>query len=429
MTVRIDERFIQKFVKPEQLLNMQAEIDAADQQLRQKSGKGSQYTEWLEWANQLSDNDLKKINQAAKKIQEQSQVLVVIGIGGSYLGARAVIEFLNGLYPIDQKTEVLFAGNSLSGAYYQELIRYIGDRDFSINVISKSGTTTEPAIGYRIFKELLDKKYGDQSDQRIYMTTDESKGTLRDLATQKNYQSFVVPDGIGGRFSVLTAVGLLPIATAGIDINQLMNGAKQATNQLVSSDINQNMAARYAAYRNLLFRADFDIEIFANFEPSIDYLSEWWKQLMGESEGKDKTGIFPTSVSFTTDLHSMGQYIQDGRRNLFETVIKVNQMNDDLKVPLSDNNDDQLEYLQGRSLTEINNTAIEGVLIAHNDGGVPALIIEIDKQDPFDLGYLIYFFELSVALSGYLNGINPFDQEGVEDYKKNMFSVLGKPGY
>lgn len=429
MALKIDDRFIKKFVEVKELEKIQPEIAAADQLLRNKNGEGSQYSDWLDWANQLNDSQLDAINQAAKKIQDQSQVLVVIGIGGSYLGARAVIEFINGLYPDNQKTEILFAGNSLSGAYYQELINHIGDRDFSLNVISKSGTTTEPAIGYRIFHQLLEKKYGDQADQRIYVTTDENNGTLRDLVNQKNFQSFVIPDGIGGRFSVLTAVGLLPIATAGININQLIEGAKQATNELISSDINQNAAAKYAAYRNILFRRNFDIEIFANFEPSLNYLSEWWKQLMGESEGKDKTGIFPASVNFTTDLHSMGQYIQDGRRNLFETVIKVNQMNQDIKVPLSDNNDDQLEYLQGRSLTEINNTAIEGVLMAHNDGGVPALIVEIDQQNSFELGYLIYFFELSVALSGYVNGINPFNQEGVEDYKKNMFKVLGKPGY
>ena len=429
MTVKIDERFIKQFVEAKDLENIQPEINAADKLLRERSGKGGDFTDWLDWANTLDASQLEKINQAANEIQEQSQVLVVIGVGGSYLGARAVIEFINGQYAINQKTEVLYAGNSMSGAYYQDLIDYIGDRDFSLNVISKSGTTTEPAIGFRIFKELLEKKYGDQSSQRIYMTTDEAVGTLRDLATQNNYRSFVVPDGIGGRFSVLTAVGLLPIAVAGINISKLIEGSKQATNELTSSDVKQNIAARYAAYRNILFRRDFDIEVFANFEPSLDYLSEWWKQLMGESEGKDKTGIFPASVSFTTDLHSMGQYIQDGRRNLFETVIKVNQMNQDTTVPNSDNNDDQLEYLQGRSLTEINNTAIDGVLMAHNDGGVPALIVEIDKQDPFDLGYLIYFFELSVALSGYVNGINPFNQDGVEDYKKNMFKVLGKPGY
>ena len=434
-TLTFDTSKLADFVGEQELGMMQPLVTVADQMLRDGSGAGAAYTDWLHLPTEYDKDEFARIQAAAKKIQSDSKVLVVIGIGGSYLGARAAIDFLNdyfnNYYGDDERDfpQVLFAGNSIAPAYLNSLIKVIGDRDFSVNVISKSGTTTEPAIAFRVFKQMLEEKYGvEGARERIYATTDAKRGALKTLADAEGYEEFVVPDGVGGRFSVLTAVGLLPIATAGGDIEQLMAGAAAGESEYADADLAKNPAYQYAAYRNILYRKGYTTELLINYDPTLVQFGEWWKQLQGESEGKDGKSIFPANGNFSTDLHSFGQYIQDGRRNLFETLFRVTDPVTDVVIPEMDA-DDGLGYLQGKKMSYVNRTASEGTLLAHVDGGVPNMIVELDKQNEFALGQAIYFFEVAVAISGYLNGINPFDQPGVEAYKRNMFGLLGKPGY
>lgn len=434
-TLKFDSSKLAPFVRDGELDLIQPLVNMADQTLRNGTGAGSDFLGWIDLPVNYDKDEFSRIKQAAEKIKNDSEVLVVIGIGGSYLGARAVNDFLSDYFENAYDNagrklpQVVFAGNSISPQYLKSLIRMIGDRSFSINVISKSGTTTEPAIAFRVFKELLEKKYGEEeARKRIYATTDAHKGALKTMADEEGYEEFVVPDSVGGRFSVLTAVGLLPIAAAGHDIDALMAGAAQAREDYQNPDVKENDAYAYAAYRNILYRKGYTTELLINYEPTLQQFAEWWKQLQGESEGKDGKGIFPASGNFSTDLHSFGQYIQDGRRNLFETLIRVSEPKEDVVIPSSDA-DDGLAYLQGKTMSFVNRMASEGTLLAHVDGGVPNMVIELDEQNEFALGYMIYFFEIAVAISGYLNGINPFDQPGVEAYKKNMFALLGKPGF
>ena len=433
--LKFKTQYVEKFITSTEVSLMQPMVMVADELLRKGTGAGAAYTDWLHLPTEYDKDEFERIQAAAKKIQSDSKVLVVIGIGGSYLGARAAIDFLNEYFnnylPDDQRDfpQVLFAGNSIEPAYLNSLIKVIGARDFSVNVISKSGTTTEPAIAFRVFKQMLEEKYGvEGARERIYATTDAKRGALKTLADTEGYEEFVVPDGVGGRFSVLTAVGLLPIATAGGDIEQLMAGAAAGESEYADADLAKNPAYQYAAYRNILYRKGYTTELLINYDPTLVQFGEWWKQLQGESEGKDGKGIFPATGNFSTDLHSFGQYIQDGRRNLFETLLRVTEPVSDVVIPETDA-DDGLGYLQGETMSYVNRTASEGTLLAHVDGGVPNMIVELDKQNEFALGQMIYFFEVAVAISGYLNGINPFDQPGVEAYKRNMFGLLGKPGY
>lgn len=423
------------FFSDHELDQLQPYVKVADELLRSQKGAGGEFTDWVEWPTEYDKEEFAAIKAAAEKIKSDSEVLVVIGIGGSYLGARAAIEFLNdSFYNIKAgkigQPQVLFAGNNISSTYLHDLLDLIGDRDFSINIISKSGTTTEPAIAFRVLKEKLINKYGaEEAKKRIYATTDKAKGALKDEANKEGYQSFVIPDGIGGRFTVLTAVGLLPIAVTGADIDQLMQGALDASNEYRRTDLQENEAYQYAVVRNLLHRKGKDIEILVNYEPALQYFSEWWKQLYGESEGKDFKGIFPASANFSTDLHSIGQTIQEGKRNIFETVIKVEKPRHEVIIPSQESDLDGLGYLQGQTIDFVNTKAYQGTLLAHTDGQVPNLLLTIPALDAYTLGHLIYFFEIAVAISGYLNGVNPFDQPGVEAYKKNMFALLGKPGF
>ena len=433
--LKFKTQYVEKFITSTEVSLMQPMVMVADELLRKGTGAGAAYTDWLHLPTEYDKDEFERIQAAAKKIQSDSKVLVVIGIGGSYLGARAAIDFLNEYFnnylPDEQRDfpQVLFAGNSIEPAYLNSLIKVIGARDFSVNVISKSGTTTEPAIAFRVFKQMLEEKYGvEGARERIYATTDAKRGALKTLADTEGYEEFVVPDGVGGRFSVLTAVGLLPIATAGGDIEQLMAGAAAGESEYADADLAKNPAYQYAAYRNILYRKGYTTELLINYDPTLVQFGEWWKQLQGESEGKDGKGIFPANGNFSTDLHSFGQYIQDGRRNLFETLFRVTDPVTDVVIPEMDA-DDGLGYLQGKKMSYVNRTASEGTLLAHVDGGVPNMIVELDKQNEFALGQAIYFFEVAVAISGYLNGINPFDQPGVEAYKRNMFGLLGKPGY
>ena len=400
--------------------------------LQEASGRGNDYVGWVNLPRDYDKEEYARIKAAAKKIQSDSKALVVIGIGGSYLGARAAIEFLcsNNYNLLKKDTpNIYFAGNGLSADALQEIVDLLGDDDFSVNVISKSGTTTEPAVAFRFFKAALEKKYGkEEANRRIYATTDKARGALKTLATAEGYETFVIPDNVGGRYSVLTAVGLLPIACAGIDIEALMQGAQDAMIEMRSPGLD-NPAWAYAAARNELFRKGKGIEILACYDPSFRFMAEWWKQLYGESEGKDKTGIFPASVDLTADLHSMGQYIQDGVRNLMETVVHIGRANTTLAVPNDDDNLDGLNFLSGRDLYEVNEQAFLGTLLAHVDGGVPNMVINLPARDEASLGELIYFYELACGLSGYVLGVNPFNQPGVEAYKVNMFALLGKPGY
>lgn len=432
--LKFDVKGTKQFVSDNELEEMQPTISMADLELRKHTGAGSDFTDWLDLPKNYDRSEFNRIKKAAEKIKSDSDVLITIGIGGSYLGARAVIESLQDSFiQLKDKQEfplVLFAGNSLSGQYLHELLQILDNKDFSINVISKSGTTTEPAIAFRIFKNLLETRYGkEEARKRIYVTTDSSRGALKQVADSEGYEEFVVPDGVGGRFSVLTAVGLLPIATAGIDIDALMEGAFNAYKDYQDSNIENNDAYLYAALRNILYRKGKNIELLENYEPNLMYFAEWWKQLMGESEGKNQKGIYPSSANLSTDLHSLGQYIQEGRRNLMETVIRIVNPKYDVDIPKAGNDLDQLGYLEGRSLNYVNQKASEAVRLAHNDGNVPVMMIDLPKEDAYSMGYLIYFFELAVAISGYVNGVNPFNQPGVEDYKVNMFKLLGKPGY
>ena len=389
---------------------------------------------WAEWPEKYDKEEFARIKKAAKKIQRDSDILVVIGIGGSYLGARAVIEALshsfNNMMPHEKHPIVLFAGNNLSPVYMNDLLEVVAEKDISVNVISKSGTTTEPAIAFRIFREVLETKYGvKEARKRIYVTTDRQKGALKTLAGEEKYETFVVPDNMGGRFSVLSAVGLMPIAAAGINIDKLMSGARKGMDNYSDSNIKYNDAYKYAVVRDMLYNSGKTTEILANYEPKLHYFSEWWKQLYGESEGKDGKGLYPASVDLTTDLHSLGQYIQDGKRNLIETVLKVGKNSSDIKIQEDEQNLDGLNYLAGKTMGYVNYKAMEGTIKAHVTGNVPNILIEIEKLDEENIGELIYFFERSVAMSGKLLGVNPFNQPGVEEYKKNMFQLLEKPGY
>lgn len=425
-----------QFVAPQEIDFLQSQVTALDADLRKGTGAGAEMLGWLDLPENYDKAEFARIKEAAAKIQNESEVLVVIGIGGSYLGAKAAIDFLNNsfvnLLPKEERKapQILYAGNSISSSYLADLVDYVADKDFSVNVISKSGTTTEPAIAFRVFKELLVKKYGqEEANKRIYATTDKAKGAVKVEADANGWETFVVPDDVGGRFSVLTAVGLLPIAAAGADITALMEGANAARKDYSSDKIAENAAYQYAVVRNILYRKGYVTEILANYEPSLQYFSEWWKQLAGESEGKDQKGIYPTSANFSTDLHSLGQFIQEGYRNLFETVIRVDKPRKNILIPEIAEDLDGLGYLQGKDVDFVNKKATDGVLLAHTDGGVPNMFVTLPQQDEFTLGYTIYFFELAIALSGYLNGVNPFDQPGVEAYKKNMFALLGKPGF
>ncbi len=422
------------FVKQSELDNMTSLVKTANEVLLSGKGAGNDFLGWLDLPVNYDKEEFVRIQQAAKKIQGDSAVLVVIGIGGSYLGARAAIEFVNGQMYNGVRPEgipeIYFAGNNISSAYLNDIIKIIGDRDFSVNIISKSGTTTEPAIAFRVFKKMLEEKYGKEGAKgRIYATTDKARGALKNLSDVEGYETFVVPDDVGGRFSVLTAVGLLPIAAAGIDIEAMMKGAAEAREVCRDGCIDCNPSMKYAALRNILYRKGKTTEILVNYEPALTMMGEWFKQLFAESEGKDNKGIFPTAANFSTDLHSIGQFIQDGTRSLFETVIWVKQPRSEAFIEEAAEDIDGLNYLAGKSVQFVNSKAYQGTLMAHMDGGTPNIIIEIDRADAYHFGYLCYFFEKACGLSGYLLGVNPFDQPGVEAYKKNMFALLGKPGY
>ena len=424
------------FISQEEVSYMTKLVSDAKEQLVSKTGAGNDFLGWLDLPTDYDKEEFARIKKAAEKIQGDSEVLVVIGIGGSYLGTRAAIEFLrHGFYnnlpkEIRKTPEIYYAGNSISSAYLAGLIDVISDRDFSVNIISKSGTTTEPAIAFRVFKEMLEKKYGkEEAAKRIYATTDKERGALKNLATEEGYESFVVPDDVGGRFSVLTAVGLLPIAVSGADIDKLMEGAAAGRELALNKAFEENDAMQYAAVRNILLRKGKSVEVLANYEPSLHYISEWWKQLYGESEGKDQKGIFPASVDLTTDLHSMGQFIQDGARIMFETVLNVEKSRSTVELKEEPVDLDGLNYLAGKDMDFVNKSAMNGTILAHTDGNVPNLMIKIPEQNEFYLGQLFYFFEFACGVSGYLLGVNPFNQPGVESYKCNMFALLGKPGF
>ena len=423
-------------IDKKKIMKYKQEVENIHKNLHERSTDDGDFVGWLELPTNYDKKEFERIKEAAKRINKDSDILVVIGIGGSYLGARAVIESLTSTFANIQTSKqrkhpmILYVGNNLSPNYINELIEVIADNDFSINVISKSGTTTEPAIAFRIFREMLENKYGiDEARSRIYVTTDKEKGALKQLSDEEGYETFVVPDNVGGRYSVLTAVGLLPIATAGIDIDKLMNGARVAQEKYADNDLKYNECYQYAVVRNLLYKDGKTTEILVNYEPKMHYFTEWWKQLFGESEGKDSKGIFPAGVDFTTDLHSMGQYIQQGIRNLSETVISIEKPHSNILINSDDDNLDGLNYLAGKDLDYVNKKAMEGTIEAHVSGGVPNTVISIEKIDEQNIGELIYFFELACSMSGNILGVNPFNQPGVEEYKKNMFRLLEKPGY
>ena len=434
--VTFDYSLADKFIREDEVELMMASVHAARETLESKSGAGNDFLGWIDLPEDYDKAEFERIQAAAKKIQSDSDVLVVIGIGGSYLGARAAIEFLGHNFfnsvskDLRKAPEIYFVGNSISSNYLAGLVDVIGDRDFSVNIISKSGTTTEPAIAFRVFKKMLEEKYGkDEAAKRIYATTDKAKGALKKLADAEGYEEFVVPDDVGGRFSVLTAVGLLSIAVSGVDIDELMAGAASARKRCIENDFDNNDAMQYAALRNIMLRKGKSVEILCDYEPSLHYTLEWWKQLMGESEGKDNKGLFPASVDLTTDLHSMGQFIQDGSRIMFETVLNVEKTSREIVIEKEDEDLDGLNYLAGKTMDFVNKCAMNGTILAHTDGNTPNLRVDIPEQTPFYLGELFYFFEFACGLSGYMLGVNPFNQPGVESYKKNMFALLGKPGY
>ena len=424
---------VDQYVDKQELEKIQSQVTLADKELREGTGPGNDFLGWTDLPEDYDKEEYDRIKKASKKIQDHSDVLVVIGIGGSYLGARAAIEFLTHSFADqleDNSTKVVYAGNNISSTYLADLVDIVKDKDFSVNVISKSGTTTEPAIAFRVFKKLLTEKYGEDAlKDRIFVTTDAEKGALKDLADAEDFETFVVPDDVGGRFTVLTAVGLLPIATAGGDIDELMRGAADAREEYSSSDLEENEAYQYAAIRNILYRKGKTIEMLVNYEPRLQFFNEWWRQLFGESEGKDQRGIYPTSGNFSTDLHSVGQYVQDGRRDLLETVINIQKPARSIEIPSQEEDLDGLGYLEGEDLDYVNEKAFEGTLLAHVDGGVPTFVLNVPEMDAYSLGHLFYFFEIAVGVSGYLNAVNPFDQPGVEAYKRNMFALLGKPGF
>jgi glucose-6-phosphate isomerase len=434
--VRFDYSKALTFFGEHEITYLKDAVKTAHTSLHEGTGAGNEFLGWIDLPANYDKEEFSRIQKAAAKIQNDSDVLLVIGIGGSYLGARAALEmlnhsFYNELSGDQRKTpQVLFLGNNISSTYMTDLMDLLDKKDFSINVISKSGTTTEPAIAFRIFRKKLEEKYGvEEAKTRIYATTDKEKGALKTLSNDEGYETFVVPDDVGGRYSVLTAVGLLPIAVSGTDIEAMMDGAAKARLDFNTPDLEANPAYQYAAVRNVLYNKGKTIEMLINYEPGLQYFSEWWKQLFGESEGKDQKGIFPASANFSTDLHSMGQYVQEGRRDLFETVIKVSEPRHELTIEEAESDLDGLNYLAGETVDFVNNKAFEGTLLAHTDGGVPNLIVEIPAMDAYTFGYLVYFFEKACAISGYLLGVNPFDQPGVEAYKVNMFALLGKPGF
>ena len=425
----------QKFIGDHEVESIKPAVLDAAKRLKEKTGDGKDFLGWIDLPVNYDKEEFARIKKAAEKIRNDSDILFVIGIGGSYLGARAAIDFVKHSFYNDLPKEkrkapqIYYVGNSMSGAYIEELIDLIGDKDFSVNVISKSGTTTEAAVAFRVFRELTEKKYGKEgAAKRIYSTTDKARGALKTLSDEEGYECFVIPDDVGGRFSVLTAVGLLPIAASGADIDKLMDGAAHLREICLNNDFSENPALRYAAIRNILYRKGKSVEILANYEPSLHFISEWWKQLYGESEGKDQKGIFPASVDLTTDLHSMGQFIQDGSRLMYETVLVVEKPRRDFTLKSAENDIDGLNYLSGKTMDYVNKCAMKGTIAAHVDGNVPTLLIEIPEQTEYHLGELFYFFEFAVGVSGYMLGINPFDQPGVEFYKANMFRLLGKPG-
>ena len=433
MPIKLNDNYVKAFVSEEELAAMQPEVTKAHELLTSKTGPGNDFTGWVELPTDYDKEEFARIKAAAEKIRKQADVLIVIGIGGSYLGARAAIEFCRSQnYNLLTKDtpQIFFSGNTISSTTLSEMKELVADKDFAVNVISKSGTTTEPSIAFRVFREMLVEKYGEEeAAERIYATTDKEKGTLKALADEKGYQTFVVPDDIGGRYSVLTAVGLLPIAVAGIDIDRLMKGARDAQNALTDPDLKKNDAYKYAALRNVLLRKGKNIEMLVSYEPSFTMMNEWFKQLFGESEGKDGKGIYPAAAIFSTDLHSMGQYIQQGQRILFETVVSFNEPIREVGIKEEADNSDGLNFVAGKGMSYVNRKAMQGTLLAHNDGGVPNIVLEAERMDEYELGYMIYFFEKACAISGYILGVNPFNQPGVESYKKNMFALLGKPGY
>ncbi|MDL2249172.1 glucose-6-phosphate isomerase [Lachnospiraceae bacterium PF1-22] len=434
--IKFDYSRASSFIREDEVKQMEELTLLAKETLVQKRGAGNDFLGWIDLPVAYDKEEFARIKQAAKKIQDDSEVLIAIGIGGSYLGAKAAIEFLRHSFyntvskEVRKTPEIYFAGQNISATYLQDLIEVIGDRDFSVNIISKSGTTTEPAIAFRVFKEMLEKKYGkEEAAKRIYATTDKARGSLKNLADAEGYETFVVPDDVGGRFSVLTAVGLLPIAVSGADIDLLMKGAADARETTLSAPYEESDALKYAAVRNILHGKGKDIEILANYEPNLHFVGEWWKQLYGESEGKDQKGIFNAAVDLTTDLHSLGQFIQDGSRNIMETVMNIETMDQEVVLKEEAVDLDGLNYLAGKTMDFVNKNAMRGTVLAHTDGGIPVMMINIAKRDEYSLGQLFYFFEFAVGVSGYLSGVNPFDQPGVESYKKNMFALLGKPGF
>ncbi len=434
--IKFDYTKAEKFISGEEIKALAPYIEAAHNTLHQKNGAGSDFTGWVNLPADYDKEEYTRIKKAAEKIKSNSKALIVIGIGGSYLGARMAIEMLNhNFYNVNEKAragapQIFFAGNNISATYLTDLIETVKDIDFSVNIISKSGTTTEPAIAFRIFREMLIEKYGKEgARERIFATTDKARGALKNLADEEGYETFVVPDEVGGRYSVLTAVGLLPIAAAGIDTDALMAGARDAMEEYKNPDVMQNDCYKYVAARNALYRKGRNVEMMVNYEPQVHYFAEWWKQLFGESEGKENKGIFPAAADFSSDLHSMGQYIQQGLRIMFETVLFFDNSRKDITVKEDKDNVDGLNFLAGKTVSYVNEQAFCGTLLAHTDGDVPNLVLRVEKMDAYCLGNLIYFFEKACGVSGYLLGVNPFDQPGVEAYKKNMFALLGKPGY
>ena len=432
MTISFNYDNVGPFMKQDEMENLSEFVKVAHNMLHDKKGPGSDYLGWVTLPFDYDKEEFSRIKQAAQRIRSHSDALIVIGIGGSYLGARAAIDALSHSFhnQMNDNTQIYFAGQNISSTYISHLLEMLEGKDISINVISKSGTTTEPAIAFRIFRDYLEKKYGkEEAKNRIFVTTDKEKGALKQLATEEGYETFVIPDDVGGRYSVLTAVGLLPIATAGLDIDQMMQGAQAAADKYNNDDLATNQSYQYAAVRNALYRKGKTIELLVNYEPALHYVSEWWKQLYGESEGKDQKGLFPAAVDFSTDLHSMGQYVQEGRRDLIETVVQVAKPKVELTIQEDAANLDGLNFLAGKTMDEVNKNAFQGTVLAHVDGGVPNMVVELDELNEFTFGELVYFFEKACGISGLLMGVNPFDQPGVEAYKKNMFALLGKPGY
>ena len=433
MSTKIIDKYLNGFVREDEYAGIEAQVKAAHTALHNGTGLGNDFIGWVDLPTNYDKEEFARIKKAAEKIKKDTDVFVVIGIGGSYLGARAAIEILtspnyNAL--AKDTPQIYFTGNSISSSALADIMELCEGKDVSINMISKSGTTTEPAIAFRVFRDMLEKKYGKEgAKERIYCTTDKARGTLKELADKEGYETFVVPDDVGGRYSVLTAVGLLPIAVAGADIDALMAGAKKAQDEFNNDDLYTNDCYKYAAIRNILYNKGYSTEIMVSYEPAYTMMNEWFKQLYGESEGKDNKGIYPSSVIFSTDLHSLGQYIQDGKRNLFETVVLFDKCKKEITLGTDPTNVDGLNFLSGKTMSFVNQKAFEGTILAHNDGGVPNIVLNVEQMDEANLGYLIYFLEKACAISGYILGVNPFNQPGVESYKKNMFALLGKPGY